>query len=167
MMIHNKDFLIVYLSFLLTWLSLQIFNKWFFQNSKLENNDFLTHVRYVVCISNLLFLVLRNIQCIKCIKGNVFLVGLHCSRRLSLVFICNWMIFVSDCLTFSSAYLTLVVEDKFSVYLTLFMDQFLRNIAPLIIGNWFKVSKDLNKIIPRFLHQSCDFIKLSVSFLLR
>ena len=25
-----------------------------------------------------LFLVLRNVQCIKCIKGNVFLVRLHC-----------------------------------------------------------------------------------------
>ena len=46
------------------------------------------------------------------------------------------------------------------------MDQFLRNIATLIIGNRFKISQNLNKTIPRFLHQSCGFIKLSVSFLL-
>ena len=85
----------------------------------------------------------------------------------SFVFMCKWKIFLFDCFTFSSAYLTLFIKNKFSVYLTLLMDEFLRNIATLLIGNWFKVSQNLNEIILQFLHQSCDFIKLSVSFLLR
>ena len=87
----------------------------------------------------------------------------NCS--LSLVFMCNWKIFVSDFLIFSSAYSTLLVENKFSVYLNLFMDRFVRSIVTFI-GNWINVFQNLNKIIPQFLHQICGFIKLSASVLL-
>ena len=57
--------------------------------------------------------------------------------------------FVFDYLTFSSANSTLFVENKFSVYSTLFIDEVLQNIENLI-GNSFNVSQNLDKIIPDF-----------------
>ena len=48
-----------------------------FLNAFTVSLDYLGHARYVAFISNLLFLVVRNIHCIKCIKSNAFLASLY------------------------------------------------------------------------------------------